>query len=39
LQERGLALVGALARHGLALVDEVGGAIDPFARGHQVVRL
>jgi bacillithiol biosynthesis cysteine-adding enzyme BshC len=39
LQERGLALVGALARHGLALVDEVGRAIDPFARGHQVVRL
>jgi bacillithiol synthase len=38
LQERGLGLVGPLARHGLALVAELGAVLDPFARGHQVVR-
>jgi bacillithiol biosynthesis cysteine-adding enzyme BshC len=38
LQERGLGLVGPLARHGLALVAELGEVLDPFARGHQVVR-
>lgn len=38
-QERGLALVGALARRGLALPEELEARVDPFARGHQVVRL
>jgi len=38
LQERGLGLVGVLARHGLILVPEIEKALDPFARGHQVVR-
>jgi len=38
LQERGLGLVGPLGRHGLALVAELGEVLDPFARGHQVVR-
>jgi uncharacterized protein YllA (UPF0747 family) len=39
LQERGLGLVGALGRHGLPLVSALEGRLDPFARGHQVVRL
>ena len=38
-QERGLGHIGALARHGLALVGELQQRVDPFARGHQVVRL
>jgi bacillithiol biosynthesis cysteine-adding enzyme BshC len=38
-QERGLGHIGALARHGLALVGELRERVDPFARGHQVVRL
>jgi bacillithiol biosynthesis cysteine-adding enzyme BshC len=39
LQERGLGLVGALGRHGAPLLSDVQGRLDPFARGHQVVRL
>jgi bacillithiol biosynthesis cysteine-adding enzyme BshC len=39
LQERGLGLVSALARHGIALVDVLGERLDPFARGHQVLSL
>jgi bacillithiol biosynthesis cysteine-adding enzyme BshC len=39
LQERGLGLVGALGRHGLPLVSDLEALLDPFARGHQVVRL
>ena len=39
LQERGLGLVGALGRHGLPLLSDLRGRLDPFARGHQVVRL
>jgi bacillithiol biosynthesis cysteine-adding enzyme BshC len=39
LQERGLGLVGALGRHGLSLVTDIEALLDPFARGHQVVRL
>jgi bacillithiol biosynthesis cysteine-adding enzyme BshC len=39
LQERGLGLVGALGRHGLPLLSFLRGRLDPFARGHQVVRL
>jgi len=39
LQERGLGLVSALGRHGLPLLSDLLGVLDPFARGHQVVRL
>jgi bacillithiol synthase len=39
LQERGLGLVGALGRHGTPLLSELEALLDPFARGHQVVRL
>jgi bacillithiol biosynthesis cysteine-adding enzyme BshC len=39
LQERGLGLVGAVGRHGLPLVSGIEALLDPFARGHQVVRL
>jgi bacillithiol biosynthesis cysteine-adding enzyme BshC len=39
LQERGLGLVGKIGRHGLPLLAEVLEHLDPFARGHQVVRL
>ncbi len=38
-QERGLALVSALARHGEALVEETERGLDPWARGHQVIQL
>jgi len=38
-QERGLGLIGAVARHGTALFAELRERVDPFARGHQVVRL
>jgi len=38
-QERGLGFLGTLTRHGPALVDELLERVDPFARGHQVVRL
>jgi hypothetical protein len=38
-QERGLGLVGVLARHGEAVVDEVRQRIDPWAQGHQVIAL
>ena len=39
LQERGLGLVGALGRHGLSFAPHLEALLDPFARGHQVVRL
>jgi bacillithiol biosynthesis cysteine-adding enzyme BshC len=39
LQERGLNLVSALARHGDDLVARVEAAMDPWALGHQVVAL
>jgi bacillithiol biosynthesis cysteine-adding enzyme BshC len=39
LQERGLGLVGALGRHGLSIVPDLEALLDPFARGHQLVRL
>jgi bacillithiol biosynthesis cysteine-adding enzyme BshC len=39
LQERGLNLVSALARHGDDLVPRVEAAMDPWALGHQVVAL
>jgi bacillithiol biosynthesis cysteine-adding enzyme BshC len=38
-QERGLGFIGVLARHGLAVLEDLEGRVDPFARGHQVVRL
>jgi bacillithiol biosynthesis cysteine-adding enzyme BshC len=38
-QERTLAWVDALARHGPGLIDELRSAIDPQARGHQVFYL
>jgi bacillithiol biosynthesis cysteine-adding enzyme BshC len=39
LQERGLGLVGPLARHGQPLVEQVHERMDPWAQGHQVVFL
>jgi bacillithiol biosynthesis cysteine-adding enzyme BshC len=38
-QERGLGFVGVLARHGLGLIPHIEDAMDPFARGHQVIQL
>ena len=38
-QERGLGLIGAVARHGTALFAELRERVDPLARAHQVVRL
>jgi bacillithiol biosynthesis cysteine-adding enzyme BshC len=38
-QERGLGLIGAVARHGPGLLSELRERVDPFARGHQVVWL
>jgi bacillithiol biosynthesis cysteine-adding enzyme BshC len=39
LQERGLGFVGLLARHGTGLIEEIRERMDPWARGHQVLRL
>jgi bacillithiol biosynthesis cysteine-adding enzyme BshC len=39
LQERGLGLVGLVGRHGPSVLTELEESLDPFARGHQVVRL
>ncbi len=39
LQERGLGLIGLVARHGLAIVETLEERLLPFARGHQVVSL
>jgi bacillithiol biosynthesis cysteine-adding enzyme BshC len=38
-QERGLGIIHLLARHGEAVIAEVGGRLDPWARGHQVIAL
>jgi bacillithiol biosynthesis cysteine-adding enzyme BshC len=38
-QERGLGFISVLARHGLAVIEDLEGRVDPFAPGHQVVRL
>lgn len=35
-QERGLGLLGLVARHGTGLVEVLRERVDPFARGHQV---
>jgi hypothetical protein len=39
LQERGLGLVGLVARHGPGLADEVRRGMDPWAKGHQFLWL
>ncbi len=39
LQERGLGLLGLVAKHGSGVIAELQERVDPFARGHQVVRL
>jgi len=39
LQERGLAMIGALARHGGGLSEELRARMDVFATGHQVIHL
>jgi bacillithiol biosynthesis cysteine-adding enzyme BshC len=39
LQERGLGLVGLVARHGEALLDEIERRGDPWCTGHQVLEL
>jgi len=39
LQERGLSLVSVIGRHGLSLAGDLEAVLDPFAHGHQVVRL
>jgi bacillithiol biosynthesis cysteine-adding enzyme BshC len=38
-QERGLSVIGMLARYGDGLLGVLRESIDPFARGHQVVKL
>ena len=38
-QERGLGLLGLVARRGRGILAELQERVDPFARGHQVVRL
>jgi bacillithiol biosynthesis cysteine-adding enzyme BshC len=38
-QERGLGIAHLLARHGEAVVAEIGARLDPWARGHQVIAL
>jgi bacillithiol biosynthesis cysteine-adding enzyme BshC len=39
LQERGLGLIGPVARRGRALVDVLREQVDLVARGHQVIRV
>jgi bacillithiol biosynthesis cysteine-adding enzyme BshC len=39
LQERGLGLIGLLARHGLGIIDVIRERMDPWAKGHQVIYL
>ena len=39
LQERALGLIGLVARHGLGVIDEVRGRMNPWAKGHQILRL
>jgi hypothetical protein len=39
LQERGLGLIGLVARHGLSVIAALEERLDPFARGHQVLPL
>jgi bacillithiol biosynthesis cysteine-adding enzyme BshC len=39
LQERGLGLLGPVARHGEGLIEDVLESMDPWAQGHQFVWL
>ena len=39
LQERGLGLIGPLARYGPGLIDVLRERMDVFAKGHQVIFL
>ncbi|HET8643986.1 MAG TPA: bacillithiol biosynthesis BshC, partial [Vicinamibacteria bacterium] len=39
LQERGLGLIGLVARHGRGVIDAVAQRMDPWAKGHQVIYL
>lgn len=39
LQERGLGLIGPLARHGPGLIEQLRERMDVFAKGHQVIFL
>ena len=39
LQERGLGLIGLVARHGTPVIDIIREAMDPWAKGHQVIYL
>lgn len=39
LQERALGLIGMVARHGHAILNEIAQRMDPWARGHQVLNL
>jgi uncharacterized protein YllA (UPF0747 family) len=39
LQERGLGLVGVVARLGPTVIDEIRNRMDPWAKGHQVLQL
>jgi bacillithiol biosynthesis cysteine-adding enzyme BshC len=39
LQERGLSFFGLLARHGVPLLSDLEGRLDPWSRGHQVLYL
>jgi uncharacterized protein YllA (UPF0747 family) len=38
-QERGLGIASLLARHGRAIIDDIRGRMDPWARGHQLLEL
>ncbi len=38
-QERELGLIGALAKYGSALTEELNRSVDPWASGHQVITL
>lgn len=39
LQERGLGLIGLVARQGLPIIDVIRERMDPWAKGHQVIYL
>lgn len=39
LQERGLGLIGLIARQGLPIIDVLRERMDPWAKGHQVIYL
>jgi bacillithiol synthase len=39
LQERGLGLIGLVARHGPGIIEVIRDRMDPWAKGHQVIYL